>query len=197
MMHLYHFSDDPDINVFIPRPVRVSVERPEGFEWLNGPLIWAIDEPHQAMYLFPRDCPRILLWATPNSTSQDIEHWWRGSPYKILAYIEKAWLESLKATPIYRYELPTKSFENLHDAGRWVSKEVVEPLRMDVLNDLVDELEAHDVELRVAQSLVPLKEVWRTSLHASGIRLRNAQGWGKPGWTHSKEGRVVEIAEPD
>lgn len=177
-MRLYHFSEDPNIDVFIPRPVRVSVERPTGFDWLNGPLVWAIDEPHQAMYLFPRDCPRILLWATPDSTSKDIEHWWRGSHYKALAYVEKAWLEPLKTTPIYRYELPTESFENLHDAGMWVSKEVVEPLQMDVLNDLVDELEIHDVELRVVQSLVPLKEVWRTSLHASGIRLRNARGWG-------------------
>jgi hypothetical protein len=25
--------------------------------------------------------------------------------------------------------------------------------------------------------LTPLKEVWQSSLHASGIRLRNARGW--------------------
>ncbi len=197
MTRLYHFSEDPSIQTFVPRPVRVLVERPAGFDWLNGPLVWAIGEFHQAMYLFPRDCPRILLWATPESTSKDIERWWRGSSYGKLAYVEEAWLEPLQTTTIYRYELPTKPFENLYDAGMWVSKEVMEPLRMDVLSNLVDELEAHDVELRVVDSLVPLKEVWRTSLHASGIRLRNAQGWGKPGWTHSKEGRVVEITEPD
>lgn len=33
----------------------------------------------------------------------------------------------------------------------------------------------------------------RTSLHASGIRLRNAQDWGKPGWTHSKPGRQIIV----
>jgi hypothetical protein len=27
------------------------------------------------------------------------------------------------------------------------------------------------------ESLAPLRDVWSTSLHASGIRLRNAQGW--------------------
>ena len=196
-MHLYHFSEDPNINLFVPRPVLVPVERPAGFGWLNGPLVWAIDEAHEVMYLFPRDCPRILLWATPDSTSKNIERWWRGSSYKTLAYVEKAWLGRLQNATIYRYELPTESFENLHDAGMWVSKEVVELLRMDVLNNLMDELENHEVELRVVDSLVPLKEVWRTSLHGSGIRLRNAQGWGKPGWTHSKKGRVVEMTEPD
>ena len=196
-MRLYHFSEDPDIKMFVPRPVRIPVERPAGSDWLNGPLVWAIDEPHQMMYLFPRDCPRILLWATPDSTSGDVEHWWRGSSHKTLAYVEKAWLESLQTTTIYRYELPAESFEDIQDAGMWVSKEVVEPLRMDALSDLMDELENHDTELRVAHSLVPLKEVWRTSLRASGIRLRNARGWGKPGWTHSRKGRSVEITEPE
>ena len=196
-MRLYHFSEDPHIGLFVPRPVRIPVERPAGFDWLNEPLVWAIDEAHEVMYLFPRDCPRILLWTTPDSNSKDVEHWWRGSPYKTLAYVEKAWLGRLKTATIYRYELPTESFEDLHDAGMWVSKEVVEPLRMDVLSNLVNELETHNVELRVVDSLVPLKEVWRTSLHASGIRLRNAQGWGKPGWTHSKKGRIVPITESD
>ena len=196
-MRLYHFSEDPSIDVFVPRPVHVPVERPAGFNWLNGPLVWAIDEAREVMYLFPRDCPRILLWAIPDSTSGDIGHWWRGSPCKTLAYVEKAWLERFQSATIYRYELPVESFKDLHDAGMWVSKEVVEPLRMDALSNLMDELETHNVELRVVDSLVPLKEVWRTSLHASGIRLRNAQGWGEPSWTHSKKGRVAPITEPD
>jgi len=29
----------------------------------------------------------------------------------------------------------------------------------------------------VMERLTPLKNVWSTSLHASGIRLRNAQDW--------------------
>ena len=56
---LYHFSDDPSITRFVPRPVLVPATRPPGSDWLNGPLVWAIDEWHQPMYLFPRDCPRI------------------------------------------------------------------------------------------------------------------------------------------
>ena len=197
MMRLYHFSDNPNIDRFVPRPVRVPVERPAGCEWLNGPLVWGIESSHQAVYLFPRNCPRILLWAIPGSTSKDIETWWRGSPCKKLAYIERAWLERVKTAVIYRYELPIKLFQDLNDAGMWVSEEEVKSLRMDVLDDLTLELKTHEVELRIVESLIPLKEVWRTSLHASGIRLRNAQGWGKPGWAHAKKDRVVETTEPD
>jgi hypothetical protein len=43
-MRLFHFTDDPTIKVFEPRPVQVPVGRPKGFEWLNGALVWAIDE---------------------------------------------------------------------------------------------------------------------------------------------------------
>ncbi len=72
-MHLFHFSDDPNIQTFVPRPVRVSIERPEGMDWLNGPLVWAIDEAHEPLYLFPRECPRILLWATPETKQEDYD----------------------------------------------------------------------------------------------------------------------------
>ena len=74
-MRLFHFSDDPDIAQFEPRPVRVPVERPAGREWLNGPLVWAIDDWHQPLYLFPRECPRILLWPTSRTTKQDRLRW--------------------------------------------------------------------------------------------------------------------------
>ena len=196
-MHLYHFSDTPDIDLFIPRPVRVPVERPEGLDWLNGPLVWATDELHQVMYFFPRECPRILLWTTPETTAKDYEFWWRGSTYKRLAYIEHAWLERLQSATLYRYEMPPRTFRDIHDVGMWVSQSAVRPLGLETLNDLIGELAAHEVELRVVESLVPLKGVWRTSLHASGIRLRNVQGWGKPTWTHSRRGRVVPVSEPE
>ncbi|WP_339329380.1 DUF6886 family protein [Burkholderia multivorans] len=50
---LFHFSDDPGIAMFHPRPVRVADDRPAGQEWLNGPLVWATDEAHYLLYLFP------------------------------------------------------------------------------------------------------------------------------------------------
>ena len=51
-MQLFHFSDAGGIKVFTPRPVPVASPRAEGREWLNGPLVWAIDDWHAPMYLF-------------------------------------------------------------------------------------------------------------------------------------------------
>lgn len=196
-MKLFHFSDNANIDVFVPRAVRVAVERPAGFEWLNGPLVWAIQDSYEAMYLFPRECPRILLWCTPDTTEEDYALWWQGSNAKVIAYIEKAWFERVCTEMIVRYEFPVDAFESIDDAGMWVAKSAVKPVTVDALTYLPKEHQRCQVELRVLDDLLPLKGVWQTTLHASGIRLRNAQRWGKPGWTHSKKGRVVPITEPD
>ena len=176
-MRLFHFSDDPAIERFEPRPVLVPSARAPGREWLNGPLVWAIDEPHQPMYLFPRDCPRILLWPRPETTAEDLERWWGGSPCRMIAHVEEAWLERLSKASINRYELPADTFESLDDAGMWVSRRAVTPVEVSEIRDLPGALRDEGVELRVMESLTPLRDVWSSSLHASGIRLRNARGW--------------------
>lgn len=193
-IRLFHFSDDPAIAIFHPRPVRVAVDRPAGQEWLNGPLVWATDEAHELLYLFPRECPRIVVWPTQYTSEEDRTAWFSATANRrAIAHIERAWLDRLTSSVIYRYHVPVNQFEDIDDVGMWVSNTHVVPSRMDVLNDLMAELESRNVELRSMDSLIPLKEIWQTTLHASGIRLRNAQGWGKPGWTHSKPGRAVDI----
>ena len=68
---LNHFSEEPDIRIFEPRAVPGT--RPAGREWLNSPLVWAIDDWHAPAYMFPRDCPRILWWPLPGTTAEDLE----------------------------------------------------------------------------------------------------------------------------
>ncbi|MBB3655377.1 hypothetical protein FHX15_000576 [Rhizobium sp. BK650] len=171
-MRLFHFSDDPTITIFEPRPVCIASERPPGREWLNGPLVWAIDDVNDFMYLFPRDCPRILIWAKPETSEEDRQllGGWRGA-----AYIERGWLERLQAGRIHRYEMPTESFEDLQDAGMWVSRKAVVPLALSVVSRLDFEFAPRGIELRVVESLMPLKALRETTLHVSAIRLRNAQ----------------------
>jgi hypothetical protein len=177
-MRLYHFSEDPSIEAFEPRPVRVPSVRPEGMAWLNGPLVWAIDEAHQRLYLFPRDCPRILLWSTPATTAADRARWLDGSPDGCaLAYIESRWLERFEAARLFRYELPAETFVDLGDAGMWVSRVGVTPRAVVEVRELGAALERSRVELRIVESLVPLQGAWHSTVHASGIRLRNAHGW--------------------
>lgn len=176
-MRLFHFSDDATIARFEPRPVLVPSERPPGRDWLNGPLVWAIDDWHQPMYFFPRDCPRILVWAKADTTEADHDRWFGASGARIIAHVEWAWFERVISTPIHRYEFDPAAFEDLHDAGMHVSRQAVTPLRMETLSDLPAAMQGEGVELRLVESLVPLRGVWSSSLHASGIRLRNAQGW--------------------
>lgn len=174
-MRLFHFSDDPGIERFEPRPVRVASPRPAGKDWLNGPLVWAIDEAHEFMYLFPRDCPRILIWAKPDTLGDDRRTWL--GDWSAVAYVERAWFDRLSKETIYRYEMPAEAFEDLHDAGMWVTGRTVMPVGVAALSGLDREFAPRDVELRVVDSLKPLKPLWQSSLHVSGIRLRNALDW--------------------
>ena len=78
---------------------------------------------------------------------------------------------------LYRYDLPPETFETLDDAGMWISRAAVTPFGMKALFDLPAALAADDVDLRPLPSLAPLRDVWSTTLHVSGIRLRNAKDW--------------------
>lgn len=176
-MRLFHFSEDGAIDRFEPRPVRIPSERAPGFDWLNGPLVWAIDEPHQPMYLFPRDCPRILLWQTPQTLEADRAAWWGERTDRMIACVEWAWFERVRTARLFRYDLPPEWFEDLGDAGMWVSRTAVAPTSVEVIDDLVGALERSGTELRFMTSLAPLRTIWSSSVHASGVRLRNARGW--------------------
>lgn len=193
-MRLFHFSDSPDISLFKPRPIRIHVERPAGLEWLNGSLVWATDEAHELLYLFPRECPRIVFWPLPDTNLSDFERW-MGSHFHAtaIACIEHAWLSRFQSGKVYRYEMPVQDFEPTGEVGMWVSRKNVVPTDVRVISNLDEELALRNITLRVMDRLTPLKSIWQSSLHASGIRLRNAQDWGKPGWTHSKPGRPVIV----
>ncbi|HEY5071391.1 MAG TPA: hypothetical protein VII63_05105 [Caulobacteraceae bacterium] len=179
MVRLFHFSDDPAIKVFEPRPIRVPSERAPGRAWLNGPLVWAVEQRRQAMYLFPRDCPRILIWATETTTAMDRRRWWGDSACAMVAHMERAWLARVEAAAIHRYELPARHFEVLDDAGMWVARRAVEPTAMETITNLPAALAGEGVELRLLDDLTPLNAVWRSTVHASGVRLRNARQWDR------------------
>lgn len=169
-MPLYHYSEDPTIEVFRPR---APLAHPE-----KEPLVWALDEWHKPMYLAPRECPRALFWPLPTTTPQDLDRWWTGVADRVVLAIEAAWFERLRTTQLYRYVMPDEPFEALNDAGMYVSRQVVTPLGRETLGPLIDEIRAAGVELRICSSLVPLgTALVKSTLHVSLIRMRNAQGW--------------------
>jgi hypothetical protein len=172
---LFHFSERGGIARFEPRPVEIPSRRPPGRAWLNGPLVWAVEAARQPLYLFPRECPRVLLWAREDSLAEERAQWLGEA--RFAAYIESGWADRVRQGVIWRYGLPPETFEDLGDAGMWVSRQAVTPLAASRLTDLPAELAAHGVDLRVVDSLAPLAPLWRSSLHASGVRLRNSVTW--------------------
>lgn len=169
-MPLYHFSEDPTIERFVPRP---PLAHPE-----QEPRVWAIDEWHQPIYWVPRDCPRVCFWPLPTTTPEDRARFEAETAARLVIAIEAGWLDRLRRTRLYRYEMPEAAFESLHDHGAHVSREAIVPLRVEPVGDLLSRLAEAEVELRISPSLVPLaRAVMRTTLHWSLIRMRNAKGW--------------------
>ncbi len=174
---LFHFSEDDAIALFEPRPVAVPAPRKPGHDWLNGPLVWAIEAAYSALYLFPRDCPRILMWRTPDTRESDVALYWDNPQNRMVAFIEDSWSKHLNGACLTRYALPLPSFIDLHDAGMHVSKQTVRPSDKVQLTGLPKHLERAGVELKTLENLTSLKAAWASSLHVSGVRLRNAAGW--------------------
>jgi hypothetical protein len=58
-----------------------------------------------------------------------------------------------------------------------VARNTVWPLAVEPVGDLLAAMARAEVELHVMDNLSPLKGVWQSTLHASGVRLRNARGW--------------------
>jgi hypothetical protein len=162
---LWHVSEDPAIDVFVPRRNEQHA--------LDEPLVWAVDSRHMWLYWFPRDCPRATWCAGEGTSDEDVERWLDGDRMRRVAVIEASWLERLRAARVYAYRLPADTFEPWDKF--FVSRETVVPLELVGLGDLLARHAEAGVELRIAPALHPLWErVIETTLDFSGIRLRNA-----------------------
>lgn len=143
-MKLYHFSEDDGILSFAPHA-------PDHRDDVDA-YVWAIDEEHAPIYYLPRDCPRACFWPGANTTDEDRERWFGGIDARMVIAVESGWLERIRSTTLYRYEMPAESFTlHLNDtsAGHWVSQETISPLSVEPVGDLLDALAASNVELRI------------------------------------------------
>ncbi len=169
-MKLYHFSEEDGITSFEPHVAKTSAQA-EAY-------VWAIDEDHAPMYYVPRDCPRACFWPGVNTSDEDRERWFGGIEARMVIAVESGWLDRIRSTTLYRYEMPPASFRLLDEnAGHWVSEQRLEPVSVEPVGDLLEALAASNVELRVTPRLMQLwQRVIDSTLAYSGTRLRNAQG---------------------
>jgi hypothetical protein len=172
-MALYHFSENPDITVFHPHVAKSSANQDEA-------LVWAIDDWHAPMYYVPRDCPRVCFWAGAKTTPEDRERWLNHLEPRLVMVVEASWLERIRSVRLYRYTMPEASFSPAgHGGGHYVSREMINPLQVEPVGDLLAAIVNARVELRITARLGPMwKQICSSStLDHSGTRLRNAEGY--------------------
>ena len=149
--YLYHFSEDPSIERFVPRTARTGPS--------EEALVWAIDSTHCHLYYFPRDCLRVVISKSPHTSAEDAEAFFGRTTATVIAAIESRWLDRLINTTIYRYTLPADGFVLRKEGpGYWVSKHETRPIEVEPIPDLMAALIRAGVELRIMPSLVPLRD---------------------------------------
>jgi hypothetical protein len=171
---LFHVSDRPGIIRFEPRPVYPHHPQADA---LPRPIVWAIGERLLHNYLLPRDCPRVTFYARPDSDPNDVARLMGQTAAGHVVAIESGWLAAVRAATLYLYEFPPEGFYSIDQgAAHYVCDSAVTPIGMSRVDDLLAELTAHDVELRVTPSLWPLRDaVLASSLQFSFIRMRHAR----------------------
>jgi hypothetical protein len=165
---LWHFSEDPSLGLFEPRPQPANAEGP--------PLVWAVDTRHAPVFWFPRDCPRGCVWPVSTTTAADRERFFGQSAAARVHVIEGGWLERMRACRLYAYRLPAGAFvPHPVVGGYWVTDQPVEAIERVTVDDLLARHAAAGIELRVTPSVWPFwRRVTASTLEFSGSRLRNA-----------------------
>jgi hypothetical protein len=165
---LHHFSEDPGISRFEPHVPATNPTHRAG--------VWALDAHHAPLYWFPRDCPRVTAWPrTPHERSTFRSAW--TTTAKRVHAIELRWLDRMRATTLYRYDLSADDFAPWPDAsGQWFAERPVVPVAVVPLGDLLGLHVAADIELRAVPSLWPLHDLAVSDDWDFGIvRMSNAQ----------------------
>jgi hypothetical protein len=164
---MWHFSEDPTIEVFHPHVSATTSE--------TQPLVWAIDTRHAPAFWFPRDCPRGCIWTSDRTSDEDRERFFGTSAASRIHVIESEWLDTVRQCRLVGYRLPSTQFRQLGVApGYWVSEETVIPEEVVEVGDLLRRHVDAQIELRVTPSLSPFwKRVVASTLVFTGSRLRN------------------------
>lgn len=166
--YLLHFSEDATITRFEPSP---PPGQPKG-----EAMVWAITPDRAALYLFPRDCPRIGYWATPKTSASDRYRFLSQTAAERVLVVESAWVTRLCACKLFAYRLPPDLFLPTGMDGYHTSRIAVEPQSVVPVGDLLEAITAGNAELRVTPSLWPLHDtLLDSSLHFSMLRMRNAR----------------------
>jgi hypothetical protein len=164
---VYHYSEDGSIKRFAPHVPPTNPSHP--------PAVWTIDEQHSPLYWFPRNCPRISVWANTPEQQVLLTETFDTESHRICA-AESHWLTRVRDASVYRYSFDAASFVPWSEAdGQFITGQIVHPVAVEVLDDLLAMHADAEVELRFTPRLGHLMDAMLASgLPFSFVRIRDA-----------------------
>ena len=158
-----HYSEDRGITEFVPH---VPATNPS-----QAPRVWAIEPAYAPLYWFPRDCPRVTVWAHDPDQRARLRATW-GCAEPRLHFAAPAAEAALHRTELFEYSFAPEPFVPWTDAeGQWVADRAVRPVAVRPMGDLVAAHAAAGVALRFDQDLGARKaEVLASGLPFSIVR---------------------------
>jgi hypothetical protein len=165
---VYHYSEDGTIKRFAPHVPPTNPSHP--------PAVWAVDADHAPMYWFPRNCPRISVWASTDAQQEVLTAIFHTESSRICA-AESSWLTRVRDAGIYRYSFDSASFAPWTEAdGQYISGETEYPETVELLDDLLALHAEAEVELRFTARLgVLMDHMLASGLPFSFVRIRDAR----------------------
>lgn len=165
---LYHFSEDPGIERFVPHVPATNPDHPAA--------VWAIDAVHAPLYWFPRDCPRVTAWPRDDRERAAFRREFATIADRVHV-VELGWLDAIRSTVLYRYVFDAEPSERWTEVnGQYTATTEVMPLAVEPVGDLLALHAAAGIELRFVPDLRPLHDLavcdeWDFSV----VRMRNAR----------------------
>lgn len=165
---VFHYSEDGSIGRFAPHVPQTNPSHP--------PAVWAMDAEHSPLYWFPRDCPRVSVWANDDEQRAVLSDLFNTEASRICA-CETLWLDRMREAHVYRYAFDGAQFAPWELAdGQYISGEVVYPQAVVVIDDLLRMHAEAEVELRFTPRLGTLVDrMLGSGLPFSFVRIRDAR----------------------
>jgi hypothetical protein len=165
---VYHFSEDSTIRRFAPQ---VPASNPG-----HPPAVWAIDGSRSPLYWFPRDCPRVSVWARSDAEQERLGDLFATEATRVCA-AENRSLERMRDARVYRYVFDGAAFTPWAEAdGQYLAAEVQYPVSVDPLDDLLALHANADIELRFTPRLGELADkILSSGLPFNFVRIRDAR----------------------
>jgi hypothetical protein len=152
---LLHYSEDPNITGFEPHVPRTNPAATAA--------VWTVDPARAPLYWFPRDCPRVAVWANNPDQAERLGRLFstRASRVQVAPL---AWFDAIRTCRLYEYRFEPTPFVPWDDAeGQWVAHRRVVPASVELVGDLFERHDAAGVELRFVADLAPVRATALTS----------------------------------